>query len=572
MQIIKSLLKLLVFICPFMATAQSTYLPEGDKGYHFIDRMEIKQQVNTDINFSTIKPYNRKYIVQETEYFDSILRATADSQVDPKNIHPKLTPIDEYNKNSFYMNNSEWVTGSKESFLSKKPFLKSLYVTKTNMFEVNTKDFFLVVNPILQFVVGKESGNANTLYLNTRGINIRGMISKKIGFYSSITDNQESGPSYFQQKVHNFNAVPGVGFYKNFKTNGFDYFDARGYVAVNVAKYIDITFGYDKTFIGNGYRSLFFGADGNSNLFTKINLKIWKLNYQLIYSELTPQFTKTGDTLLDKKYATMHHLDVNVTKWLNIGLFESIIFGRTNSYELSYLNPFIFFRSVEGSLGSPDNAFIGLDFKANVAHHLQFYGQFNLDEFVLSQAKANTGWWGNKWGLQLGAKYVDAFGVPNLDLQLESNSVKPFTYSHYGTGTVVANYTHYNQPIAHPLGANLSELIGIAMYQPAPKWYINARIIYYKQGLDSLDGRNYGSNPFRDYNTRVGDYGYFIGTGRTANCLNASLSLSYEFRENLFFELTAQKRNYKILNESTNNASMITAGIRLNIRKREYDY
>ena len=159
--------------------------------------------------------------------------------------------------------------GSKESFLSKKPFLKSLYVTKTNMFEVNTKDFFLVVNPILQLQVGKESGNDNSIYLNSRGINVRGMISKKVGFYSSITDNQERGPLYFQQRVNDFRAVPGVGFYKNFKTNGFDYFDARGYVAVNVAKYIDMEFGYDKTFIGNGYRSLFIGADGNSRDFWK---------------------------------------------------------------------------------------------------------------------------------------------------------------------------------------------------------------------------------------------------------------------------------------------------------------
>ena len=220
MQIIKSLLKLLVFICPFIATAQSTYLPEGDKGYHFMERLEIKQLVNTDINYSTIKPFNRKYIVQETEYFDSILRATADSPIDSKNIHPKLTPIDEYNQNSFYMNNAEWVTGSKESFLSKKPFLKSLYVTKTNMFEVNTKDFFLVVNPILQLQVGKESGNDNSIYLNSRGINVRGMISKKVGFYSSITDNQERGPLYFQQRVNDFRAVPGVGFYKGFKLFG----------------------------------------------------------------------------------------------------------------------------------------------------------------------------------------------------------------------------------------------------------------------------------------------------------------------------------------------------------------
>lgn len=149
----------------------------------------------------------------------------------------------------------------------------------------------------------------------------------------------------------------------------------------------------------------------------------------------------------------------------------------------------------------------GFDFKANVAHRFQFYGQFLLDEFKLSQVTANTGWWANKWGLQLGAKYVDAFGIANLDLQLESNRVRPFTYSHY---SMTANYTHYNQPLAHPLGANFQEFIGILRYQPAPKWYINAKIIYYNQGLDSLSGRNFGSDPFLENKTRMGDYGYEI--------------------------------------------------------------
>ena len=37
----------------------------------------------------------------------------------------------------------------------------------------------------------------------------------------------------------------------------------------------------------------------------------------------------------------------------------------------------------------------------------------------LSEVKAGNGWWGNKYGLQLGAKYIDAFSIKNLDLQLE---------------------------------------------------------------------------------------------------------------------------------------------------------
>ena len=86
------------------------------------------------------------------------------------------------------------------------------------MLEVNIKDFFLVINPVLQLHAGKERGNENSLYLNTRGLNVRGMIAKKIGFYTSIAENQERGPEFFQERVKEFNAVPGVGFYKKFKT------------------------------------------------------------------------------------------------------------------------------------------------------------------------------------------------------------------------------------------------------------------------------------------------------------------------------------------------------------------
>ncbi len=571
MQIIKSFFKLVVFICPFVATAQSVYLPQGDKGYHFIDRLEIKQQTNTDLNFSTLKPFNRRYIVKEAEYLDSIQKQSSSSLVETETNHLKFTKLDEYNMKSFLMNNSEWVTGSKESFLSRKLIFGSLYKTKPNLLEVNVKDFFLVVNPVLQFNLAKESGNNERLFLNTRGITARGMIARRLGFVTSITDNQERGPKYFQQYISNAKAVPGAGFYKEFKGTGVDYFDARGYFTFNAAKYIDIQFGYDKNFIGNGYRSLFLSDWGNSYLFLKLNTKIWKLNYQNLFMELMPQFNKTGDNLLDRKYAAMHHLSMNVTKWLNIGVFESIIFGRRNHFDFQYLNPIIFLRHIEGTVGSPDNALLGGDFKANIAHKVQVYGQLLLDEFVLSKVKENKGWWANKYGTQLGIKYVDAFGIPNLDLQAETNSVRPYTYSHYDS---VSNYTHYNLPLAHPLGANFQEFVGIVHYQPIPKVYVLGKLIYYKKGLDSL-GYNAGGNIFRLDTDRYGiEEGYKIGGGQKVTCINALLQLSYELRENLYFDLSYQHRGYKIANNPSQNtsASLITAGVRLNIAKREYDF
>ncbi|MEX1201830.1 MAG: hypothetical protein WEA59_01195 [Ferruginibacter sp.] len=572
MQINISFLKVIFFVLPFSATAQSTYLLQGAKEVHFIDRLEIKQQRNSDLNFSTLKPYNRKYIVRQAVLLDSARMGYLDSsEVDKYKglANISLSKVDEHNLRSLLLNNSEWVTTNQLDFNSKRPVLKTFYKTKANFFEVKNKDFFLAVNPMLQLQQSKESGTDENIFLNTRGVMVRGLIGNKIGFSSFITENQERGPVFFQDKVKELRAVPGVGFFKTFKGTAVDYFDARGYFTFNAAKFIDFQFGYDKNFIGNGYRSLFLSDWGNSYLFAKINTKIWKLNYQNIFMELMPQFTKKGDSLLPRKYAAMHHLSMNVTRWLNIGLFEGVVFGRTNHFDFQYLNPIIFYRHIEGTVGSPDNAVAGIDFKANVAHRLQFYGQFMLDEFILKEVRNNPTSWVNKFAMQAGVKYIDAFGVKNLDLQFETNRVRPFTYSHKDT---IGNYTHYNQPLAHPLGANFQEFIGIVNYQPAPKWQLYARAIYYKQGLDS-GGVNFGGNIFRDYQTRTSNNGFEVGGGRQANVLNGFAQVSYELKENLMFEISMIYRNYQLAgNSKQQNTTMFSAGMRLNMFRRNYDF
>ena len=570
MQIIKSLFKLIIFILPLNLLAQSTYFNQGAKEYHFIDRLEIKQQYSTSLNFSTIHPYNRKHIVEEVVYIDSIRKASFfGATLDQLGSVNKLSSADEYNLSSLYMNNAEWV--QQQATASKRPFLKTFFKSPPNFFEVNNKDIFLSINPVLQLRYGKESDNDQTLFVNTRGVAIRGRIAGKIGFSSIITDNQERGPGFYQQEVRQLRAVPGNGFYKVYKNDATaqDYFDARGYLTFNASKYIDFQLGYDKNFIGNGYRSLFLSDWGNSYLFAKINTRIWKFNYQNIFMELMPQFTKQGDSLLPRKYAAMHHLSMNVTKWLNIGLFEGVIFGRKDHFDFQYLNPIIFYRHIEGTIGSPDNAVAGIDFKANAFHSIQLYGQLLLDEFIISKIKNNPTNWVNKFGIQLGGKYIDAFGVKNLDLQAEINRVRPFTYSHNDT---ISNYTHYNQPLAHPLGANFQEVIGVVRYQPFPKWNFYARAIYYYQGLDSANA-NFGGNIFKSYSTRLLDDGYKVGSGDKATCMNALVNVSYEIRQNLFLEAGIQLRKYHLAStNTTSNSNMLTMGIRWNVFKREYDF
>ncbi|GAB3020985.1 hypothetical protein GCM10027051_27810 [Niabella terrae] len=560
MQFKKYLPALAISLMPAFAFSQTTNLPRGDKQEIILERLEIKAQRDSALNFSKIKPYSREsYVPAVHRYLNE------DSSM------VQLTDVDRYYMRSLLANNLEWVPeDERDQFRSKKPFLKTFYQYPAGLYETHSKDFDFSINPVLNIGLMSESGNDQRLFYNTRGATLRGRIADKIGFFATITDNQERYPAYVQDWEAERSAVPGAGYYKGFKAaGGYDYFDARGYLSFGVTKYIDVTFGYDKNFIGSGQRSLFLSDFGNNNLFLRLNTRIWKFNYQNLFMELQNAYMRGGDKLLGKKYAALHHLDIDVTKWLNLGLFEGVVFGRTNHFEFGYLVPVIFYRSIERNNGSPDNSVIGFDFKANVAKTAQFYGQLLLDEFKLKEMKGNKGWWGNKYGFQLGAKYIDAFKIENLDLQLEWNRVRPFTYSH---GDSVANYSHYNQPLAHPLMANFNEWIGVARYRPFPRWMAEGRIMFYTQGLDSTADVNYGSNLFLPYVTRSLDYGNHIGTGWKSDAALASLLLSYELRENLFIEFLGmiRKQRYKAPPaRPTRSSTMLNLGLRWNIGRRD---
>lgn len=574
MQYKQTAVVLLILAIPFFGFSQTTtYLPQGTGEQVLLERLEIKAGTNPVLNFSKIKPYSRRQVIPVIEaYYRSgaLAQAAANAPAGAVDALPdtvsgrRLTKLDLYNARQALEKNNEYST---LSFSSKKPVLKHFYQTPANALEVNTPDFFLAVNPVVQFVVGRENGYNDLIFLNSRGLSLRGTIAGKIGFSVYATENQERDPRYVQAYINERQAVPGAGYYKNFHKTGYDYFDARGTLTVTAAKYIDVSFGYDKNFIGNGYRSLFLSDFANNTLFLRLNTRIWKFNYQNLFMELVNTHPRGPDRLLNKKYAALHHLDMALTKWLNVGLFEGIVFGRSDHFDFSYLNPVIFYRSAEQQNGSADNALAGLDVKANVAHRLQLYGQLLLDELKFSEL--GNKWWANKFGFQAGGKYIDAFGIPNLDLQAEWNRVRPFTYSHNDS---VANYTHNNLPLAHPLGANFNEVLGGLRYQFAPGWSLQATALFYKQGRDT-GSVSFGSNIFLPNRPpyRVQDYGFSVGAGALEKVGYASFLLSYEWRPNLFFEAGAVLRKQaEYGNVPAHHSSVLSAGIRWNMPRREF--
>lgn len=539
-----------------LAHAQSSNIPLNGDYNHLINRYEIKNGELATNYHSSFQSYQRKNIAVFT---DSIL-------IDSK--------ADEFNQQ--YLKNDNWEWAKDNSNTSAIPVLRHFYKTKSDLYHVRTKDFDLHVNPVLYLSGGIETESDDKTYVNTRGVEVRGMVDNKVGFYSFIGENQAVFPTFVRNAIASQDVVPGEGFWKKFKDNGVDFFTARGYISFDATKHINLQFGHDRFFIGNGYRSLILSDYAPSMTFLKMNTKVWKFSYTNLYGQLTADaFGNAGGLFgsggFPNKYIALHHLSLNIGSKFNVGIFESVTFGRQddNNFQVKYLNPIIFYRALEQQNGSSDNVLLGLDFKWLVMPKVAMYGQLILDEFLLENLKEGKGWWGNKYGLQLGAKYVDAFGIDNLDLQGETNIVRPYTYSHQ---SIYTNYAHYLQPLAHPKGANFKEIIGIVKYQPIPKLTLTGKAIINTYGTDTT-GVNWGGNVLLDNGTREQNLNNEIGQGISTTLTHMELMATYQLRHNLFIDLRQLIRNENgEINTLDQKTSYTSLSVRLNISKRVHDF
>jgi hypothetical protein len=550
--VLRAIVALLFFSCPVFA--QSTYVPLDPDIYHKIERFQIKYSEEVP-NFHTgIKPYFRK---ETADLAEKVFRK-GDS----------LSRSDQFN--ATYLLNDNWNYTTRVNQTNfEKPFLKYFFRQPADVYSVDIPDFTLRVNPVLHLEAGRDTDISGVRYVNTRGVQVEGQLDEKLGFYTFLAENQTRFPEYVNGRIRRDTIVPHEGYFKPFKTTGYDFFTARGYINYAASKHISVQLGHDKNFIGNGYRSLVLSDYAPAYFFLKFNVNVWKLQYTNLFTEMNADF-RFRDELLPKKFFAYHHLSLNLTPNFNIGLFESVVYARDKGhFELQYLNPIIFYRSVEQMLGSNDNALLGLDFKANLFQTAQVYGQLMLDEFLLSNVRAGTGWWANKQAFQVGAKYIDVAGISNLDLQGEFNFIRPYTYQHE---TRFTNYQHYQQPLAHPMGANLYEWIGILRYQPLGQLNLTGKAIYTHFGGDN-NQLNYGGNVLYPYTTRVQEFGNKVGQGITTDQLHLDLTASWQLRHNMFVEVKQILRKVDSqLAARTNNTAYTSLAFRWNIPQRLHEF
>jgi len=407
-----------------------------------------------------------------------------------------------------------------------------------HLVQVQSDDYWFILDPIFDFQVGKDSdADFNTTFNNTRGFYVQGGLGKKLSFSASVYESQGRFAQYVNKYAESLKAfgpdpaiIPGRGIGKGFKDGAYDYPVAEAYLSYTPAKFINIQFGHGKNFIGDGYRSLLQSDVASPSPFLKLNTKFWKIKYTNTWmwlKDVRPEVTEDGAFLT--KYMANHYLSWNVSKRFNLGLFESVMWTNSNDrgFDINYLNPIIFYRAIEFETGQgAGNAIVGASGKYKVNDNVNIYSQFILDEFSLSDIKGGEKSWKNKFGYQIGAKYYNAFKVDNLLLQFEYNRVRPYTYSH---NTIVLNYAHNNQSMAHLWGSNFSEAIVIGRYN-YKRWFADAKFVFGVRGFDFNDGTDdfsYGGDIYRNYNERPFDTGIEVGQGNRTNIFHAELQSGY---------------------------------------------
>jgi hypothetical protein len=392
--------------------------------------------------------------------------------------------------------------------------------------------FYLTVDPLFNFESGKDLMDTvgKEVYKNTRGFLVRGHIGEKFAFESSFYENQATYVNYIDQYIvntnkvfpqtsnYNYNVIPGQGRAKEFKTSallrkagfkekGYDYAMASGYISYSPIKLLNIQVGHGKHFVGDGYRSLLLSDNAFNYPYARITTTFKNIQYTNLYTSFM-NLTSGGDKippsterLFQKKIGSFQLLSASFWKRLNIGIFQGMIWEGADSTNRQHVNfntfdPVIGINALSYGLHHKNNVLLGLTLKLKISHSISIYGQYMLDDL---NRKDKLGDVRNKYGYQAGLKYMDVFTIKNLMLQGEYNTVRPYAYA---SGNPEQSYTHYNQALAHPLGANFNEVIGILNYR-VYDFFTEIKINYVIKGTDSLF-TNFGGNIFNtDTHTSV---------------------------------------------------------------------
>jgi len=438
-----------------------------------------------------------------------------------------------------------------------------------HLFDVKKDDFTFYGDFLPDLQLGRDLTGKTTTSLNTRGYQFGGTIGSKFSFYTSGYEDQGKFPSYYANYINKIGFVPGQGYDRSFGKPGKDWDYATAIISYTPNKYVNFTLGQDKTFIGDGYRSLLLSDNAAPYPLFRFTLNLGPVQYMMQWayleelSKVSPTFDNFGSNR--RAYAAFHYVDWNATNRLSLGFFNAVIAqeadnnGTRHGFDVNLIDPVVFASSL-GPSSQPDNVLAGFTGKYKILDKTALYAQLLLDRFKGSSSPVTTN------GVQAGIRGADLFNVTNFNYLFEFNTVKPYTYT---SGQTITNYIEYGQPLGDPLGANFREFIGILNYSIG-RFDFTGQANYAKYGLDPTK-MDYGKDVTKVLPTTVTSS--TVGQGIATNLYYAEGTISFLVnpKYNLRFEVGGLFRDEKN-SVADSKTTLITFGLRSSFRNLYHDF
>ena len=522
----KKLIPIFLFLS-ISIVAQTEYVPSANPVYDFLERME-SQLIIQDYNSFEI-PKTRKEIAG---YIKQVIKNENKLDEVDKKILKDLEIEFEYDL-SGTLNNSQSIIGKGkyDVFSSNQKYL---------YYYNEPKKFNLFINLLGEGEAIFNNDIQNKKNLSTSlgyfGGELRGTILNKFGFYlkgfnGNVFGNRETALLRNDLK-YNFklNEKPDQAFFD----------ETEGYLTADF-DLVKFKLGQDRMNIGYGpVKAL---IDDNSPEFDYIgfNISYKFFNFSYFHGKLLGNTTfsfdsTTGDqTTVEEKYIGYHHIGFNISKDVNFGVGEFIIYG-DRPLDLSYLNPFSFYKSIEHQNRDRDNSMLFFDFKNNSIRGLKLYFTYLIDDITIN--KLGTGWWGNQFIFNAGLYSTNLYKIMPLDFRFEYLRIDPYVFTHRFLRN---NFTNFGYNLGSFLQPN-SELFYFQLnYRFTNRLNVSGDFSYSNHGANPLAAdstviRNVGGDILLGHRLYDSEKVSFLD-GYLEHSSTASLTFKYEPFNEINFNL-----------------------------------
>ncbi|QNK61025.1 gliding motility protein RemB [Pedobacter sp. PAMC26386] len=418
-----------------------------------------------------------------------------------------------------------------------------------HLVNVKNKDYTFYLDFLPDFQLGREFNDKQTTWLNTRGYQVGITIGSKFFIYTSGYENQTKLPNYERDYTQRTGMIAGQADSKiNFSSSKTDWSYVTALIGYSPTKALTISLGHDKTFIGDGYRSVLLSDFAAANPMLRVTADLGKkVRYMAMWSYMqdrnAPEFNSFYNNR--RKWGAFHYVDWTVNNKASLGFFNALIAeeandqGQGHGFDLNYINPILFASGLRPSGTTPDHTLIGFNGKYKVLEKTTVYGQLIFDQVKSAGSNKSK----NAW--QLGFRGSDLFKVNRLNYLVEYNTATPNTYS---TNYPLTSYTQLGESLAHPLGSDYREWLSIVNYS-LNKFDFQGQINYARYGVNNVGVRSAATMKFAE--------------GKVAYLLNPKYNLRLEVSG-----LIRQEKGGLADNKTT----MITFGLRSSFRNLYHDF